>query len=131
MLLKSDKKKLFFFSRHKADRKTNKANTQLFTEKFETIHWEHIDVGDIIKVKGDQFFPADLVLISSSEPEGICTIETSNLDGETNLKIKSALALTKDYNTEDSLKDFKAEVKYEQPNRKLYEFNGNLKGKYP
>lgn len=33
-------------------------------------------------------FPADLLLISSSEPQGMTYIETSNLDGETNLKIK-------------------------------------------
>ncbi len=37
------------------------------------------------------YFPADMVLLSSSNPEGVCYIETMNLDGETNLKIKKAL----------------------------------------
>ena len=40
------------------------------------------------------YFPADLVLLSSSNPEGMCYIETMNLDGETNLKIKKALSET-------------------------------------
>ena len=37
------------------------------------------------------YLPADMVLLSSSNPEGVCYIETMNLDGETNLKIKKAL----------------------------------------
>ena len=40
------------------------------------------------------YFPADLVILSSSNPEGMCYIETMNLDGETNLKIKKALPET-------------------------------------
>ena len=38
-------------------------------------------VGDVVRMESDDFIPADVVLISSSEPEGFCYIETSNLDG--------------------------------------------------
>ena len=38
-------------------------------------------VGDVIRLESDDFIPADVVLLSSSEPEGFCYIETSNLDG--------------------------------------------------
>ena len=34
--------------------------------------------------------PADVVLTGASSPDGICYVETTNLDGETNLKLKKA-----------------------------------------
>jgi magnesium-transporting ATPase (P-type) len=45
-----------------------------------------------VKVKNNEYFPADLLLLNSSELSGICYIETKNLDGETNLKHKVPLS---------------------------------------
>lgn len=56
--------------------------------------WKNLSVGDIVKVQNNDFFPADLVLLSSSEPQGISFIETANLDGETNLKIRQGIPET-------------------------------------
>ena len=39
-------------------------------------------------------FQADVALISTSEPNGLCFIETAELDGETNLKIRQAVKET-------------------------------------
>lgn len=49
-----------------------------------------------VQITDRQFFPADLVLLSTTNPEGICYIETMNLDGETNLKMKKGLKETWD-----------------------------------
>jgi len=47
-----------------------------------------LKVGQVIKVNKNQRFPADMILLKSSDPNGIAYVETVNLDGETNLKHK-------------------------------------------
>lgn len=46
-----------------------------------------VQVGDIIKMMDDQSFPADICLLKSSVEDGLAYVETSSLDGETNLKV--------------------------------------------
>ncbi|KAL4578301.1 hypothetical protein LXL04_014422 [Taraxacum kok-saghyz] len=59
------------------------------------------------KVRQDTFFPADLLLLASTNPDSICYTETANLDGETNLKIRKALEKTWDYVTSEKASEFK------------------------
>ncbi len=54
-----------------------------------------IHVGDIIRIDEEDSFPCDLILLSSSNPEGKCNITTANLDGETNYKVHSLSLLGK------------------------------------
>lgn len=60
------------------------------TEGFQLVRWRELRVGQIVKVSEGEYFPCDLILLNSSEPNGICFVETKNLDGETNLKHKKA-----------------------------------------
>ncbi|CRH02620.1 aminophospholipid-transporting P-ATPase, putative [Plasmodium relictum] len=52
--------------------------------------WKDINVGDIILSRKSEFFCADILLLSTSDKNGIAFVETSSLDGETNLKVKEA-----------------------------------------
>lgn len=56
---------------------------------------------------------------------GLAYIETMNLDGETNLKIKKALDVTKDLG-QDGVSRLRLRVECEPPNSRLYTFTGNM-----
>ncbi|KAM6361016.1 phospholipid-transporting ATPase IA isoform 3-T3 [Alca torda] len=62
-----------------------------------------------------------------SEPQAMCYIETSNLDGETNLKIRQGLPLTSDIKDIESLMRLSGRIECESPNRHLYDFVGNIR----
>ncbi|KAJ1259371.1 hypothetical protein BS78_10G149300 [Paspalum vaginatum] len=96
---------------------------------FEETKWKNIKVGDVIKVEKDNFFPADMILLSSNYPDGICYVETMNLDGETNLKIKQALEVTLDIQVDIKFKDVRQTIKCEDPNANLYSFVGSMEWK--
>ncbi|XP_045820794.1 putative phospholipid-transporting ATPase 9 [Trifolium pratense] len=93
---------------------------------FDYSKWRDLEVGDIVKVEKDEFFPADLILLSSSYDDAICYVETMNLDGETNLKLKQALEETSKFQEDSTFRNFKAIIKCEDPNAYLYSFIGNI-----
>ncbi|CCO31753.1 phospholipid-translocating ATPase [Rhizoctonia solani AG-1 IB] len=88
--------------------------------------WKDIRVGDLIRLESDDFIPADMILISSSEPEGLSYIETSNLDGETNLKIKQASHQTAHLTSAAAFARLAGHLRSEQPNNSLYTYEGTL-----
>ena len=79
------------YKKKKADEKENNAFVEVFKkseDNFFMKQWKKIKVGDVVRVKEDCYFPADMIIINSTEKEGMFYVETKNLDGETNLKIK-------------------------------------------
>ncbi|CAH1795962.1 unnamed protein product [Owenia fusiformis] len=90
--------------------------------------WHKVVVGDIIKMENDQFVAADLLLLSTSEPNSLCYIETAELDGETNLKVRQALPETAEMGDDDQdMSKFDGEIKCEAPNNRLSKYEGMLK----
>ncbi|KNA24962.1 hypothetical protein SOVF_010870, partial [Spinacia oleracea] len=117
------------WKRKKQDIEANNRQVELFdgsNQIFVKSMWKELRVGDVVKVYKDEHFPADLLFLSSNYEDGICYVETSNLDGETNLKLKHALEVTSCLQDENSLCQFKAVTKCEDPNENLYSFVGTL-----
>uniref|UniRef100_A0A8C1AXW0 Phospholipid-transporting ATPase n=2 Tax=Cyprinus carpio TaxID=7962 RepID=A0A8C1AXW0_CYPCA len=115
-------------TRHKNDNHVNNRKVEvLINGELKSEKWMNVQVGDIVKLENNEFVTADLLLLSSSEPLNLIYIETAELDGETNLKVKQALTLTGDLGNDiQKLAAFNGEVRCEPPNNRLDKFTGTL-----
>ena len=83
------------FSRLKYDNMNNNEEVYVFRNgEFIKSISETIKVGEIILIKEGENVPCDIILIDSNLNDGLCYVETSNLDGEKNLKNKLCNILT-------------------------------------
>uniref|UniRef100_H0XU14 Phospholipid-transporting ATPase n=1 Tax=Otolemur garnettii TaxID=30611 RepID=H0XU14_OTOGA len=115
------------YRRHMADKIINtKTTIVLRQDSWQIAMWKEVNVGDIVKASNKEFLPADMILISSSEPQAMCYMATSNLDGETNLKIRQALPQTAGKQSERQLLTLSGRVECEGPNRHMDSFAGTL-----
>jgi phospholipid-transporting ATPase len=133
VLLVSAVKEIFEdYKRHMTDNTENNRKIQVLVgNSFVEKKWRDLHVGDIVRVENSSFFPADLILLSSSEPDALCYIETSNLDGETNLKVRQGLPETSHLTNAEAVSEIRGVLKSEQPNNSLYTYEGviELNGK--
>ena len=99
--------------------------------------WKNLRVGDFVKLLSDEEIPADILLLQSSDPGGLCYIETANIDGETNLKQRQVASGTFPDAEVDAITglevgqnfsplNFKGDIYCEQPHKKIYDFNGYM-----
>ncbi|ETW00410.1 hypothetical protein H310_07047 [Aphanomyces invadans] len=103
--------------------------------------WQDVQVGDILFLKDKDELPADVLILATSEEEGRCFVETCNLDGETNLKRRTACEpiakligfralndpVIDEAKHKASCMAFRGSIEYEQPNNRLYNFTGVVK----
>ncbi|QPG77088.1 hypothetical protein FOA43_004487 [Brettanomyces nanus] len=102
-------------------------NTIEIHPTFKRDYWKSVHVGDIVKIKNDDQVPVDIVILATSDSDGGCYVETKNLDGETNLKVKQALKCSSSYiRNADDLARCKFWLESEGPKANLYSYEGNL-----
>lgn len=95
--------------------------------KFAKDYWKNVKVGDIIRVHNNDEIPADIILLSTSDADGACYVETKNLDGETNLKVRQSLKCSYRLRNSRDVCRTRFWLESEGPHANLYSYQGNLK----
>uniref|UniRef100_A0A8B9HM62 Phospholipid-transporting ATPase n=1 Tax=Astyanax mexicanus TaxID=7994 RepID=A0A8B9HM62_ASTMX len=114
-------------ARHRMDKEINNRKCEVLLDGRWETRWMDIQVGDVVRLKKNDFIPADILLLSSTDPNSLCYVETAELDGETNLKFKMGLKVTHESLQEESqLARFDAMIVCEEPNNRLDKFTGTM-----
>ena len=130
--------------RYRNDVKTNNTKVKVYkNKKMRNMEWKKVKIGNLVKVKKEENFPADMLVIYSSNKEQNFYLQTSNIDGETSLKERDALDYTqklfskknfkKNYeNLKNLFINFNEQgnpnciLEVEQPNKNIYKINGSI-----
>ncbi|KAM8737013.1 phospholipid-transporting ATPase VD [Acanthopagrus schlegelii] len=117
------------YRRYLSDKKVNNNVVQVFCGKQKAYIdkcWKDVRVGDFIRLSCNEIIPADMLLLYSSDPRGVCYIETANLDGETNLKQRQVVLDLPFQGGEITLENFHSRIECENPNNDLSRFRGYM-----
>lgn len=115
--------------RHQEDKRMNTSITHKVQPdgSVTDVLWTDVKVGDIIQVWDDELFPADLMCLHSDMDENVCYIKTTNLDGETNLKIKKPLDMKGlPADTLQQVMGLQLTLTAEEANKNLHKFKGKV-----
>ncbi|KAF4720158.1 hypothetical protein FOZ63_024465, partial [Perkinsus olseni] len=91
----------------------------------ELIPWENITAGSLVYLSKGEEVPADMLLVASSASDGLVYVETSQLDGESALKVKHALPEARRmFRTLPLVSECVGSMTCDAPNGRINEFNG-------
>lgn len=115
--------------RHRQDKQVNTRKISVVRGgELIDVEWQHLVVGDVVKLKNDDFIPADIIVISSSdEKNSRCYIETSNMDGESDYKPRKGLPDTSSYRDIQTISKMRGVLKAEAPNKTINSFSATLR----
>ncbi|KAL4656854.1 putative phospholipid-transporting ATPase VA isoform X1 [Arapaima gigas] len=117
------------YRRHRSDKEINHMDCLVYcrTERgYVEKYWKEVRVGDFIRLRCNEILPADVLLLSSSDPDRLCHIETATLDGETNLKQRQVVRSFIDLDTEFDPLKYNSIIECEKPNNDLNRFRGYI-----
>ncbi|XP_057581810.1 phospholipid-transporting ATPase VD isoform X2 [Hippopotamus amphibius kiboko] len=117
------------YRKYKIDKQINNLVTKVYSrkeKKYVDRCWKDVTVGDFIRLSCNEVIPADMVLLFSTDPDGICHIETSGLDGESNLKQRQVVRGYSEQDSEVDPEKFSSRIECESPNNDLNRFRGFL-----
>lgn len=95
--------------------------------RFKKDAWKSLQVGDFVRIYNDDELPADVIILSTSDPDGACYVETKNLDGETNLKVRQALRCGRSLKHARDCERAEFRIESEPPQPNLYKYNGAVR----
>lgn len=95
--------------------------------RFRHDFWKNVRVGDFVRIHNNDEIPADVLVLSTSDSDGACYVETKNLDGETNLKVRQALKCGQPIRHSADCEKSYFWVESEHNHANLYSFNGVAK----
>ncbi|CAG9328261.1 unnamed protein product [Blepharisma stoltei] len=126
-------------SLYKNDKKSNKSiisvwNGVGFVEKL----WENLLVGEIILLKENDIIPADILILAVGNQEYKCYVDTFEVLGERDLRVKKPIKSTQDIiNSTDIkhasqfLKRLNETVKISEPRKNFLKFNAKINIRSP
>nr|XP_033783628.1 probable phospholipid-transporting ATPase VB [Geotrypetes seraphini]XP_033783629.1 probable phospholipid-transporting ATPase VB [Geotrypetes seraphini] len=117
------------YKRYQFDRKINFSKTKVYTKTekdYVEKCWKDVRVGDFLKLECNEIIPADILLLFSSDQNGVCHIETANLDGESNLKQRQVVRGFLNQDAPFDPEAFKDTIICEKPNNNLNKFKGYM-----
>uniref|UniRef100_A0A8C0PWH3 Phospholipid-transporting ATPase n=1 Tax=Canis lupus familiaris TaxID=9615 RepID=A0A8C0PWH3_CANLF len=115
--------------RYKSDKVINNQECLIYIRKERSYVqkcWKDVRVGDFIQMQCNEIIPADILLLFSSDPSGICHLETANLDGETNLKQRRVVKGFSQQDVQFEPEHFCNTIVCEKPNNHLNKFKGYM-----
>lgn len=89
------------------------------------INSSQIRVGDIIEVHAKERIPADVVILSTSEPTGSIFIKTDQLDGETDWKVRRAIRSAHNILFTEKFARINGTIRYAPACDDIYDFLGS------
>jgi phospholipid-translocating ATPase len=97
--------------------------------RFKKDFWKNVQVGDYLRLYDGEEVPSDVIILSTSDVDGACYIETKNLDGETNLKVRQAVRAGRSVRHARDCEKAEFFIESEGPHANLYNFTGVIRWK--